>query len=172
MGYSPDGLPFRWPHPWVPDPGADPDGWAATAQAFDDYKRHGGGRYTVPARHRDGHTVWLACSSASLPSPDGRGLLFVGTARDVTAERLAGQREATLAGFAAALAAAGEISEMLTTAAREIAAAVRARQVTTALWSSDDNPAITGWPRPAPGQAASVRPAQVRPAQLGPAPPR
>jgi PAS domain S-box-containing protein len=156
VGHSPDGLPFRWPHPWVPDPGADPDGWALTAQAFTDYRRRGGGRYTVQARRRDGGTVWLACSSASLPSPYGHGRLFVGTARDVTAERLAGQREATLAGFAAALAATGEISEMLTTAAREIAAAVRASQVTAALWSSDDNPAITRWPRPAAGQGASA----------------
>jgi PAS domain S-box-containing protein len=156
VGYSPEGLPFSWPHPWGPDAAADPDGWAATAQAFTDYMRNGGGRYTVPVRHRDGHAVWLACSSASLPSPDGSGLLFVGTARDVTAERLAGQREATLAGFAAALAAAGEISEMLTTAAREIAAAVRASQVTTTLWSSDGSPAITGWPRYAQGRGASA----------------
>jgi serine phosphatase RsbU (regulator of sigma subunit)/anti-sigma regulatory factor (Ser/Thr protein kinase) len=74
----------------------------------------------------------------------------------VTAERLAGQREATLAGFAAALAATGEISEMLTTAAHEIAAAVHASQVTTALWSSNDSLAITGWPRYAPGQDAST----------------
>jgi PAS domain S-box-containing protein len=156
VGYSPDGLPFRWPHPWVPEPGADPEGWAATAGAFADYKRHGGGRYTIQVQHRDGRAVWLACSSASLPSPDGRGRLFVGTARDVTAERLAAQREATLAGFAAALAAAGEISEMLTTAAREIAAAVHAGQVTAALWSSDDTPAITVWPRPARGQGAAA----------------
>jgi PAS domain S-box-containing protein len=156
VGAGPEGLPYRWPHPWLPDPGADPDGWAMTARAFRDYKRHGGGRYTVPVRHHDGHTIWLACSSASLPGPDGRGRLFVGTARDVTAERLATQREATLAGFAAALAAAGEISEMLTTAARGIAAAVHASQVTVALWSSDDNPAVTGWPRLAPGQRASA----------------
>ena len=156
VGHSGDDLPFRWPHPWVPDPGADPDGWAVMAQAFDDYKRHGGGRYTVRVRHRDGQAIWLACSSASLPSPDGDGQLFVGTARDITAERLAGQREATLAGFAAALAAAGEISEMLTTAAREIAIATHASQVRTALWSSDDNPAITGWPRLASGQGASA----------------
>jgi PAS domain S-box-containing protein len=157
VGYGGEGLPFSWPHPWVPDPAADPDGWAVTVQAFDNYARHGGGRYTVPVRHRDGRTVWLACSSASLPSPDGTGRLFVGTARDVTAERLAGQREATLAGFAAALAAAGEISEMLTTAAREIGAAVHASQVTAALWSSDgSNRAMTGWPRRAPGQAASA----------------
>jgi serine phosphatase RsbU (regulator of sigma subunit)/anti-sigma regulatory factor (Ser/Thr protein kinase) len=154
VGYSPDGLPFRWPHPWIPDPSADPDGWAVTAQTFTDYQLDGGGRSTIQVRHRDGRAVWLACSSASLPSPDGSGRLFVGTARDVTAERLAGQREATLAGFAAALAAAGEISELLTTAAREIAAAVRASQVTTALWSSDDKPAITGWPRIVPGQGA------------------
>jgi len=156
VGHGPDGLPFRWPHPWVPDPGVDPDGWAETLQAFDDYKRHGGGRFTVPARHRDGHTIWLACTSASVPGPDGRGRLFVGTARDVTAERLAGQREATLAGFAAALAAAGEISEMLTTAAHEIAGALHAGQVTTALWSSDDRPAITRWPRSASGQGAAA----------------
>ena len=156
VGYSADGMPFHWPHPWVPDPGSDPDGWTATSQAFDDYQQQGGGRYTVPVRHRDGHTVWLACSSASLPGPDGRDRVFVGTARDVTAERLAGQREATLASFAAALAATREISEMLTTAAREIAAAVRADQVTTALWSSNDNPAITGWPQPVLGQAASA----------------
>ena len=156
VGYSADGLPYRWPHPWVPDPDTDPDGWAATAQAFENYQRHGGGRYTVQVRHRDGHTVWLACSSATVPAPDGHGRLFVGTARDVTAERLAAQREATLAGFAAALAAAGEISEMLITAAREIAAAVDASQVITALWSSDDNLAVTGWPRPTPGQGASA----------------
>ena len=156
VGYSPDGLPYRWPHPWIPDRGADPDGRAATERAFTDYKRDGGGRYTVPARHSAGHTVWLACSSASLPSRDGHGLLYVGTARDVTAERLAGQREATLAGFAAALAAAGEISEMLTTAAREIAAATHAGSVFTALWSSEDHPAITGWPRTAAGAGPAV----------------
>ena len=100
--------------------------------------------------------MWLACSSASLPNPDGGGLLFVGTARDVTAERLAGQREATLAGFANALAATGEISEMLTTAAHEIAAATHAGAVITALWSSDDNCAITGWPLAGGGASASA----------------
>jgi PAS domain S-box-containing protein len=154
VGYGPEGLPFRWPHPWVPDPATDPDGWAAADQAFAGYRRRGSGRYTIPVRHRAGHTVWLACSSASVPGPDGRGRMFVGTARDVTAERAAGQREATLAGFAAALAAAGEISEMLTTAAGEIAAAVAASQVTIALWSSDDNRALTGWPRLEHGQDA------------------
>jgi anti-sigma regulatory factor (Ser/Thr protein kinase) len=100
----------------------------------------------VPVRHRDGHTVWLACSSASLPARDGRARVFVGTARDVTSERLATQRETTLAGFAAALAAAGEISEMLTTAAAELTAALHASQSTIALWSSSGSPAITTWP--------------------------
>jgi len=156
VGYSREGLPFRWPQPWAPEHGADPDGWAAATEALAHDKQQGGGRYTVPVWHRDGRTVWLACSSAGLPSPDGRGRLFVGTARDVTAERVIGQREATLAGFAAALAAAGEISEMLTTAAREIAAAVHASQVTSALWSSSDSRASTGWPPLAPGRRVSA----------------
>ena len=105
VGYDPGDLPYRWPHPWVPDPATDPEGHALVDQAFAGYQQHGGGRYTVPVRYRDGHTVWLACSSASLPDRDGRARLFVGTARDVTSERLAAQREATLAGFAASLAA-------------------------------------------------------------------
>jgi PAS domain S-box-containing protein len=156
VGYDPGDLPYRWPHPWVPDPATDPEGRALVDQAFASYQQHGGGRYTVPVRYRDGHTVWLACSSAGLPDRDGRARLFVGTARDVTSERLAAQREATLAGFAAALAAAGEISDMLTTAAREIAAALHASQATIALWSSSGSPAITGWPRLPPGQEPSA----------------
>jgi PAS domain S-box-containing protein len=155
VGYDPGGLPFRWPHPWVPAPEADADARALLDQAFTDYQRHGGGRYTVPVQHHDGHTVWLACSSASLPDRDGQARLFVGTARDVTSQRLTAQREATLAGFAAALAAAGEISDMLTTAAGQITAALHASQVTIALWSSSGTPAITSWPRLPPGHEPS-----------------
>ena len=155
VGYDPSGLPFRWPHPWVPDPQADPEARALLDEAFASYRRDGGGQYTVPVRHRDGHAIWLACSSASLPDRDGRARLFVGTARDVTSERLAGQREATLAGFAAALAATGEISDMLTTAARQIAAALHASQATIALWSSSGTPAITSWPPEPPGRQLS-----------------
>ncbi len=117
VGYESSGPPFRWPHPWVPDSAADQDGRALMDQAFVGYQEQGGGRYTVPVRHKDGHTIWLACSSASLPDLDGRAHLFVGTARDVTSERLAAQRESTLASFAAALAGTGEVSDMLTTAA-------------------------------------------------------
>src|SRR6202035_4641275 len=57
VGYSADGVPYRGPHPWAPDPGADPEGGAAMARAFADYQRLGDGRYTVQARHRDGRTV-------------------------------------------------------------------------------------------------------------------
>ena len=89
VGYDASGLPYRWPHPWVPEARADPEARALLDHALTDYQRLGGGRYTVPVRHRDGHTVWLECSSASLPGPDGRDRLFVGTARDVTSERLA-----------------------------------------------------------------------------------
>jgi PAS domain S-box-containing protein len=152
VGYDPAGLPFGWPHPWVPGAQTGPEAHALIDEAFAGYRRRGGGRYTVPVRHRDGHTVWLACSSASLPDRDGRARLFVGTARDVTSERLAAEREATLAAFAAALAAAGEISEMLATAARQMTDAMHATGATIALWSSDGTPAIISWPRPPSGR--------------------
>ena len=169
VGYDPSGLPFRWPHPWVPDPQADPEARALLDEAFASYQRDGGGQYTVPVRHRDGHAVWLACSSASLPDRDGHARLFVGTARDVTSERLAAQREATLAGFAAALAATGEISDMLTTAARQIAAALHASQATIALWSSSGTPAMTSWPPEpplSPAAAGALAAARHQPAAL------
>jgi PAS domain S-box-containing protein len=72
VGYDPGDLPYRWPHPWVPDPATNPEGRTLVDQAFAAYQQHGGGRYTVPVRYRDGHTIWLACSSASLPDRDGR----------------------------------------------------------------------------------------------------
>jgi CheY-like chemotaxis protein len=71
VGYDPGGLPYQWPHPWLPDPAADPEGHKLVQQAFAGYRQDGGGRYTVPVRHRDGHTVWLACNSASLPATAG-----------------------------------------------------------------------------------------------------
>ncbi len=170
VGYDPGGLPFRWPHPWLPDSEDDPGGRALMDQAFTGYLLHGGGRYTVPVRHRDGHTAWLACSSASLHDRDGHARLFVGTARDVTSERLAVQREATLAGFAAALASAGEISDMLTTAASQIVTALHASQATIALWSSSGAPAITSWPgltagrEPSPAVSDALAAARHQPA--------
>src|SRR6185437_6015545 len=77
VGYDPAGLPFRWPHPWVPDSEADAEGRALMDRAFADYQTNGGGRYSVPARHKDGHTVWLECNSASLPARDGHSWLSV-----------------------------------------------------------------------------------------------
>jgi PAS domain S-box-containing protein len=169
VGYDAGGLPIRWPYPWVPDTRTDPEANAQLEHALADGLKRGGGRYTLPVRHRDGRTVWLTCSSVSLPDRDGHARLFVGTARDITSERLSGQREATLAAFAAALAAAGEISEVLTTAAREIAAALHASRVTVAMWSGDGPPAVTGWPRtpgidPSPAAAGALDAARHEPA--------
>lgn len=156
VGYEASGLPFRWPHPWVPDQASDPEAHALVDQAFLSYLQHGGGQYTVPVRHREGHTVWLACNSASMPDRDSGDRLFVGTARDVTSQRLASQREATLAGFAAALAAAGEMSDMLATAARQIASALHASQATIGLWSSSGSPVLASWPQLGRGREPSA----------------
>jgi PAS domain S-box-containing protein len=156
LGYGPEGLPYRPIQPWWPSPEVDPDAYRQVADAFTGFLDQSQGGYTVPVNHRDGQRIWITVAFNQIQDPYTGRSMIVGTFRDVTAEHYAVQRETALAGFAAALAAAGEISEMLTTASREIAAAVHASQVTAALWSSGDNPAITGWPRLAPGEGASA----------------
>ena len=79
---------IHWPQPWVPDQQTDPSGWATNESAFAQCQLEGSGHFTLPFRHVDGHTVWVACSAGSVGDPHTGERLFVGTARDVTAEHL------------------------------------------------------------------------------------
>lgn len=87
-GYDATGLPYPWPQPWVPPADEDPAGWLTNETAFAQCQREGSGHFMLPFRHADGHTVWVACSAGSVKDPRTNERLFVGTARDVTAEHL------------------------------------------------------------------------------------
>ena len=87
-GCDASGLPYSWPQPWVPSREADPSGWATNEAAFAQCQREGSGQFMLPFRHADGHTVWVACSAGSVRDPHTGERLFVGTARDVTAEHI------------------------------------------------------------------------------------
>ena len=88
-GFSQEGLPYRWPHPWVMD------GTAATEQ-LSRLKRGGAVEYEMPIRHRGGRTVWVAVSMNAVSGADPD--TYVGTIRDITAERAAAEtaRETSL----------------------------------------------------------------------------
>ena len=55
LGYPPEGLPYRWPHPWLVD--------KKTARAEQSRVRSdGSAQYETPIRHRDGHLAWVTVS--------------------------------------------------------------------------------------------------------------
>jgi PAS domain S-box-containing protein len=88
-GYTSDGLPYRWPHPWVID--------KATARGGRQRLEHdGSAEYETAIRRRDGHIAWIAISINAVTGADED--VYVGTIRDITAARAAAEtaRETSL----------------------------------------------------------------------------
>ncbi|CAM2834214.1 anti-sigma factor antagonist [Skermania piniformis] len=129
-GYGPDGVPYRWPHPWVPDPAV-----ARAAVHLD------GGRATLLIRHRDGRSVWLALSTSSLRAA-GREHWLVGTARDVTAERTAADRERVVNRLAGSLAGAAGVAEVLEAALQHCPEPLDAVDAVAVSWGSAADPVV------------------------------
>ena len=147
LGYDASGLPYAWPQPWLPSPQSEPQLWAIHESAHREWLERGGGRYTLPMRHRDGRIVWLACSSADVSDPRSDRQLRVGTTRDVTAERLASQRDAALLSFGATLAATRSTADLLGVAAQQLASAFLAARVLIAQSAGAEAPySVVSWP--------------------------
>jgi anti-anti-sigma factor len=136
LGYGQDGLPYALPHPWWPDPDADPDGYADVAAALSAAREGGGGRFLLPLRHRDGHRLWASCSAAAIPDPEGAGPMIVGVLRDVTTEHRTAQRDRLLAEAGELIAAPGSLAGRLDRLA-ELTAATFADLVLVALSEPD-----------------------------------
>jgi PAS domain S-box-containing protein len=150
LGYDASGLPYAWPQPWVPSSASDPQAWAINELVSREWVDHGGGRFTLPLRHRDGHTVWVVSTYARVTDARSGKWLGVGTTLDVTAERLRSQRNATLSRFAAALPTITSTTRLLGTAAERLAEVFEADRVVVALWNRDDaEPALVRWPETA-----------------------
>ncbi|MBW8484144.1 SpoIIE family protein phosphatase [Actinomadura parmotrematis] len=144
LGYGPEGLPYAFRHPWWPDPDADPEGFALFTQVYERLLETGKGSFTYPARHRDGHQVWLAASFNPVTDPDTGATLVVGTFRDVTADHYAVQRETATAALSLRLSEAGSLADALTGALGELRGLWNARRVVAALFTPDGaEPAVT-----------------------------
>jgi PAS domain S-box-containing protein len=150
LGYDATGLPYAWPQPWVPSSASDPQAWAINELASREWVDHGGGRFTLPLRHRDGHTVWVVSTYARVTDPRSGKWLGVGTTLDVTSERLRSELNATLSRFAAALQTITSTTRLLSTAAERLAEVFGADRVVAAQWNRDDaEPALVRWPEAA-----------------------
>ena len=109
FGYGPEGLPYDVPHPWWPDPEADPDNHAQLTTVLTALQAAGRGRHVLALRHRDGHRLWVETSVDTIPDSDRTGApMMIGVARDVTAAHRAAQRDRLLVDAGQVLAGVDE----------------------------------------------------------------
>ncbi|MBE1493056.1 PAS domain S-box-containing protein [Amycolatopsis lexingtonensis] len=142
LGAGPEGLPYREPFPWWPDPDADPEAHRQVAEAFAGVRDSPAGSFVAPLRHSDGHRVWAAIAYNALHDDEGRRRL-VGTVRDVTAERYAVQRENALAAMNQRLTGVSGVPEVLRVALELVRELWSAERVLTVTWPRDGVPELT-----------------------------
>lgn len=129
-GHSAQGLPYQWPHPWLVDKKA-----AALQQSR--LNAVSQVQYETPIRHEAGHLVWVAVniSTVSPEGPDGR--VYVGTIRDVTAERAFAARENAVLRLATAVGVAKSMTEVIAITLEECRAAIDVSRVVAVVWTDD-----------------------------------
>ncbi|HXP57702.1 MAG TPA: SpoIIE family protein phosphatase [Streptosporangiaceae bacterium] len=142
LGYGPEGLPYPAEHIWWPDPAADPEGYRAVSEAFGQLMGQPRGSFVAPVTHRDGHRLWVAATFSAVNDPDTGRPMVVGTLRDITAERYAGQREAALAAMGLLLSRATSLPQALQGALNELRRLWHAGRAMAVTWAGNDRPAV------------------------------
>jgi PAS domain S-box-containing protein len=151
LGYGPDAELNQLPRLWWPDEVADPETHRLIAAAYARTQQQPTGSVTVPLRHSRGHQIWAAVTFSAVDDPDSGRRMLVGTIRDVTAERLAVQRETAVAGMTSRLSAAVSRDGVLTAGLAELRGQFGATRAIAAVWGDDEKPALisepggTGW---------------------------
>ncbi len=102
-GYPARGLPYQWPHPWLVDEKA-----ARLQQSRLSQKN--AIQYETPIRHRDGRLVWVTANINHVNTDSADGDVYVGTIRDITAERAFAARESAVLRLATAVSVAKSLS--------------------------------------------------------------
>ena len=136
LGYPEEGLPYQWPHPWLVD--------KKTAQQQQSRVRHGGSaEYETPIRHREGHLAWVTVTINAVRETGSDRAVYVGTIRDITAERAFAARESAVLRLATAVAVAKSVAELLSITLDECRSAIDVRRVVAVSWpSGDGEPAV------------------------------
>jgi PAS domain S-box-containing protein len=147
LGYAEDDLPYRWPHPWLVD--------KKTAQQQQSRVRSSGAaEYETPIRHRDGHLAWVTVTINAVKEADSERQVYVGTIRDITAERAFAARESAVLRLATAVAVAKSVAELLSITLDECRTAIDVQRVVAVSWPSGDGepavevagePAVSTW---------------------------
>jgi PAS domain S-box-containing protein len=129
-GYQADGLPYRWPHPWLVDEKAARQQQSRLSQVNQV-------QYETPIRHRDGRLVWVAANVNRVTADAADGDVYVGTIRDITAERAFAARESAVLRLATAVSVAKSVSEVLSITLDECRLALDVHRVVAAVWPTN-----------------------------------
>ncbi|MCV7007748.1 SpoIIE family protein phosphatase [Mycobacterium gordonae] len=131
LGYGEDGLPYPWPQPWL----VDREGTYTEQQRVRD---QGSAEYEIPVRHQDGHLAWVAVSINAVREPDGGADMYVGTVRDVTAQRAFAARESAVMRLATSVSVAKSVAEVLEITLEESRSAVDVHRVVAVMWPAGE----------------------------------
>jgi PAS domain S-box-containing protein len=129
-GYQAHGLPYRWPHPWLVDE-------KAARQQQSRLSQQNQVQYETPIRHRDGRLVWVAANVNRVTADAADGDVYVGTIRDITAERAFAARESAVLRLATAVSVAKSVSEVLSITLDECRLALDVHRVVAAVWPTN-----------------------------------
>ncbi len=131
LGYPAEDLPYRWPHPWLVDKNT-----AAEQQSL--VRKQGSAQYETPIRHRDGHLAWVAVSINAVIGPGTDLDVYVGTIRDITAERAFAARESAVLRLATSVGVAKSVAEVLAITLDECRTTVDVQRVLAVMWPPGD----------------------------------
>lgn len=129
LGYGAEGLPYRTPHSWWPDPDVDLAARRLVEDEFAKALNQSQGGLVIPVTHRDGHRLWIAVTFNHAHDPDSGRRVMVGAFRDVTAEHYAVQSQSALAELNAQLVQADTLTDALQGAAEVLRGVWQARRV-------------------------------------------
>ncbi len=147
LGYPNEGLPYKWPHPWLVDT-------TTAAEQTTRVMTQGRADYETPIRHADGHLAWVKVSINAVKEAGSDRDVYVGTIRDVTAERAFAARETAVLRLATAVAVAKSVDELLSITLDECSTAIDVQRVITVSWPNGDGdptvqaagePAVSSW---------------------------
>ncbi|OIN78280.1 SpoIIE family protein phosphatase [Mycobacterium malmoense] len=131
LGYPTESLPYRWPHPWLVDK-------KTARQQISRVLSHGSTEYETPIRHRDGHLAWVTVSINAVQETGTDRDVYVGTIRDITAERAFAARESAVLRLATAVAVAKSVAELLSITLDECRTAIDIQRVVAVSWPNGD----------------------------------
>ncbi|MGN6334626.1 SpoIIE family protein phosphatase [Mycobacterium sp.] len=131
LGFPSEGLPYKWPHPWLVDT-------KTATEQMTLVLTNGRADYETPVRHADGHLAWVKVSINALKETGSDRDAYVGTIRDVTAERAFAAREGAVLRLATAVAVAKSVDELLSITLDECSAAIDVQRVIAVSWPTGE----------------------------------